>query len=612
MAGAATKLRIKSVRLRDFRSFEDAEIRLDGTTILVGPNNVGKTNILDAISLLGREKSFDLATDLRRHSQVESPQLTFLLSTEVPVTMPAYDYTLPTDISITKTAQAWNVTAVDGSDFAPRSNGAHYFRNGTAAEVTVGGWRLPVNGLVAASVLKGPMPEDSPLTEMPESEAIGRIRTEAQTLITAAIPKVAEKWRAAESDFIEDTAIAQILSDTQKAFPISILLARAAANDPGIGNYEAVLRKNLPSEVHSLLERLSASANELFRKNWRFRPAIRITLTQFAETIKVYFNQGTSGVIEPKFTSDGLRWLVSFFIRLGMSEVRDTVLLLDQPGDLLYPGGQKDLVRLIEQLGDRNQVVYTTHSPFMISKSRLGRNVRIISKPTDANENQTGYSTVTNEIRETDIRQSELLTDALGFYWTDFVPVGDFNVLMEGKLDAAVILGVERQKAVKQGVTEIDLNRVVIRGVHGASNIEAEAKTLKGDGRRVLCVYDGDWKHSTPSLSGPEKIQLSDVNPAWQDIEDLLPADWISETLGEMSKGIGATLTHDPTTMVGPGLGSKLKQYFSDQGKELSQPGLKDKWELQVIDRIQAFVTDGTELPASFYSLSKAIEARVV
>src|SRR5260370_19064346 len=155
-----------------------------------------------------------------------------------------------------------------------------------------------------------------------------------------------------------------------------------------------------------------------------------------------------------------------------MADVRDQVLLFDQPGDRLYPGGQKDLVRLIEQLGQRNQVVYTTHSPFMISKSRLGRNVRIISKPTAANEHQTGYSIITNEIRETDIRQSDLLTDALGFYWTDFVPVGEFNVLMEGKLDGAVVVNTERQKVANSGMGDIDFNRVVGRGVRGAMHIE--------------------------------------------------------------------------------------------------------------------------------------------
>jgi predicted ATP-dependent endonuclease of OLD family len=49
------------------------------TTILVGANNIGKTNMLDALAHRRPERTFS-STDLRDHSQAESPKLEFRLS----------------------------------------------------------------------------------------------------------------------------------------------------------------------------------------------------------------------------------------------------------------------------------------------------------------------------------------------------------------------------------------------------------------------------------------------------------------------------------------------------------------------------------------------------
>ncbi|MDF2620581.1 MAG: replication and repair protein RecF [Xanthobacteraceae bacterium] len=52
-ANTTSSARITRLRLTDFRSYHHADIRAgDGPVVLVGPNGVGKTNLLEAISLL--------------------------------------------------------------------------------------------------------------------------------------------------------------------------------------------------------------------------------------------------------------------------------------------------------------------------------------------------------------------------------------------------------------------------------------------------------------------------------------------------------------------------------------------------------------------------------
>lgn len=51
MAGVSSGVSILEVRISHFRSFRNASIRLGALTLLVGANNAGKTNLLDAINL---------------------------------------------------------------------------------------------------------------------------------------------------------------------------------------------------------------------------------------------------------------------------------------------------------------------------------------------------------------------------------------------------------------------------------------------------------------------------------------------------------------------------------------------------------------------------------
>ena len=75
--------------------------------------------------------------------------------------------------------------------------------------------------------------------------------------------------------------------------------------------------------------------------------------------------------------SAGFVWLFSFVI--WFNQVRSNigenlVLLLDDPGLSLHANAQKDLLRYFEErLAPEYQIIYTTHSPFMIDATKLSR-----------------------------------------------------------------------------------------------------------------------------------------------------------------------------------------------------------------------------------------------
>ena len=80
--------------------------------------------------------------------------------------------------------------------------------------------------------------------------------------------------------------------------------------------------------------------------------------------------------VELEHRSTGLQWFLSFFL-VFLHEARgaheNCVLLLDEPGHSLHPLAQRDLSAFFDGLAAQNQIIYTTHSPFLVDADRLVR-----------------------------------------------------------------------------------------------------------------------------------------------------------------------------------------------------------------------------------------------
>jgi energy-coupling factor transporter ATP-binding protein EcfA2 len=78
----------------------------------------------------------------------------------------------------------------------------------------------------------------------------------------------------------------------------------------------------------------------------------------------------------PKQRSRGVRWFLSFYMELKASaNIRDKqmVLLVDEPGVSLHARAQEDVLKVFEDIKDKIQVIYTTHSPHLVEINKLHR-----------------------------------------------------------------------------------------------------------------------------------------------------------------------------------------------------------------------------------------------
>ena len=131
------------------------------------------------------------------------------------------------------------------------------------------------------------------------------------------------------------------------------------------------------------IEETSREITQRIREVWQQEPSLEIKLRVNGNLLYIDFSDATTVYDTPKSRSLGFLWYLSFYINFISTtleaKTNEYLFLLDEPGLHLHPAGQKDLTRLLENLAEKNQLVYTTHSPFMINREFPHR-VRVVKK----------------------------------------------------------------------------------------------------------------------------------------------------------------------------------------------------------------------------------------
>lgn len=131
--------------------------------------------------------------------------------------------------------------------------------------------------------------------------------------------------------------------------------------------------------------------------------------------------------------SKGFIWFFSFLvwfdsIKQQIGTDQDLILLLDEPGLSLHALAQDDLLRYIDELAKRHQVVYSTHSPFMVRSDRLHQ-VRVVE------DRDTLGTVVSSNVTDSDEKTLFPLQAALGYSIAQNLFIAKRNLLVEGPSD---------------------------------------------------------------------------------------------------------------------------------------------------------------------------------
>jgi len=79
----------------------------------------------------------------------------------------------------------------------------------------------------------------------------------------------------------------------------------------------------------------------------------------------------------PRQRSKGVRWFTSFYLQLKASsldeDMKDQIILIDEPGGSLHARAQEDVLQVFEDIKDKVQIIYTTHSPYLVTLKTIYR-----------------------------------------------------------------------------------------------------------------------------------------------------------------------------------------------------------------------------------------------
>lgn len=235
--------------------------------------------------------------------------------------------------------------------------------------------------------------------------------------------------------------------------------------------------------------------------------------------------------------SSGFTWFFSFLVWFSMLKSaygEKLFVLLDEPGLSLHARAQGDLLRFFrERLQPEHQVIYTTHSPFMIDPDNLtkARTVEDVVEKDGEGEILKGTK-VGDQILSNERDTIFPLYAALGYDITQTLFVGKNTILVEGPSDLLYMKWASH-KLQSEDRTHLD-PRWVISPTGGVDKVTSFVTLFGGIDLNVVVVTD----YATGVKSSVEKLRESELLKAGHvlsveaytdqdqaDIEDLLGRD---------------------------------------------------------------------------------------
>ncbi len=306
--------------------------------------------------------------------------------------------------------------------------------------------------------------------------------------------------------------------DSPRAKMVADLLKLGEIQDLSILNEE-------PKKLKHILKLVSLAITKYFSKSWTQEP-LQIEIEKQGDYLTFSINEGISVSSSPAERSEGFQWLLSFFSHFAAeskSKLRNQIILLDEPAVLLHPRGQKDVVQLLEDIAEYNQIIYTTHSPFLINKN-FPQRIRVLTK-------DPVKGTLINNKPYSDGKTKfwEPLKSSIGVCLGDLFSLSEVNLIVEGVSDQIIITGISNMFA-ELGYPFIDLEKVSVVPAMGATCEESLARFASSEKLKAISLVDNDskGKRVLKSLQKDKQIKCLSISNLKEDavtIEDLIPKE---------------------------------------------------------------------------------------
>jgi len=355
-----------------------------------------------------------------------------------------------------------------------------------------------------------------------------------------------------------------------------------------------------------LLNTLAESIKETLRK---FLPAVqnvqlRISTESRSRALRrdceIVVDDGASTLL--RFKGDGVQSLAALGIMRYASDrhgqARNLVIAIEEPESHLHPGAIHELKAVLDQLAERHQVVLTTHCPLFVDRAHVDHNV------------------VVRNTRARPAKNIQQVRDILGVRASDNLRHAELVVVVEGEDDRVNITSLLRyhspilREALDNGTIAIDT-------LSGGTNLAYKLSTLREALSLYHCFLDDDdcgrSAFETARVDG--LIPYADCNLATcpgmtdSELEDMLDVDLYR---GAIEKSYRVSLQSSKFRSNNKKWSDRLRDVFRQQGKTWNgrvEKDLKAKVSEAVAARPATALNDHKR--EAFDAFIKALEGRL-
>ncbi|RLA82771.1 MAG: hypothetical protein DRG78_06290 [Epsilonproteobacteria bacterium] len=486
---------IDKIRIKNYKSIEDIEFNLKKygnsyTTMLLGLNEVGKSNILEAMMLfeVDTEEEFDF--NILHNQKIDSKYIDiyFNLSFENNNTY----------------INELKKTIINGEELDFKLSNIEkniYLHKGSSTFNIKYNYKLNLNKPLFIKLNTEKKIEASNKNDTDET-FIEVTNDDIPEILLKEINSVINSWEPLVSFWKPETKYLISSSIDLDIFKEKVYTNIPLKNIFSLAGYKTrddiksvIDEISSPQKRSKLASILSERTTKYIKSIWKHKIDIIIDISETANldiSVKDEGKNNTHDRHAMNVRSEGFKQFISFILSIsvetGVLKESRRLILIDEPENHLHPSGARDLGKELLKIGEMNYLFVSTHSPFLIDHKNQERNI-IIKKDSSAN-------TIKKEIKEyNDLRDDEVLSEAFGIsIYKDLM--NPQSILVEGFSDKLLLQKTLNVSGLVYGITN----------GHG-SNISQIATRLDNDDIKMLVIVDADeegekYKKSILKLSG--------------------------------------------------------------------------------------------------------------
>lgn len=525
-------MKIISFAIQNYRSIKKTRLlKIHDLTVLVGPNNEGKTNLL-----LGLITALKIVTELKNVS-ISKGKLRFLSIRHIYSQNHVYnlerDYPKDPSLSFESQPTVFNLT------FQLNEDEIKEFKN--EVKIQLNG-KLPIRISFDKNI--------RPVFSVPKKGKYADEISKKSDLIAKFIGERFEFEHIPSIRYSKksEELIASMLSERLKMLEsdttfIEALRKIEELQNPVYTEIAQLIQEDLKIFIPSIKE---VSLKPITERNYR----------RYKKDFDILIDDGIETALSQK--GDGVQSLVSLAIMRHLSEKRagqkkQLFLAIDEPESHLHSKAIHQLQKKLVEISKQNQVLYATHSPSLINRKKISANILV--------EKNTAHQALNiANIRE-----------ILGVAASDNLRNAEFILLVEGEDDRISLDKILRIKS--QKISEMLNNgTVAIDSLNGGNNLSYKTSLYKTFLCEVHVFLDNDQTGKDSFIKAKKESVLSDAEIHFTNVhgmkesefEDIININLYKDTL---KIEYGVTIDSDFKQRKNGKWSSRIEGLFKRSGK---------------------------------------------